>query len=137
MKFEYFGDIANSAMLSDVLRKYDEEQMLQYEPFSRTQMCDELRDLCIRYKITVPNYIIEMLEDPNHFTEVALRKGYDPQKPLIDQFNDETGLNVKNPSELRKVLFRKSEGSEIDENDDEEEIDDEDLFVQSAFKNSK
>ena len=126
MAFEYFGDVEQLADLIPVLKKYDLDQLLQYEPFSRTQMADEIRQLCIRFKYDVPLYVIEMLADPNEYTMMALRKGYSPEKPLIDKFNDETGLNVRNPTELADALFEKK-------TDVTASIETEDDFVRAAF----
>jgi hypothetical protein len=130
MTYEYFGDVDNLGALLSVLKKYDEEQMLQYEPFSRTQMCDEIRTLCVRFKQDVPAFIIDMLANPDEYTLKALKLGYSPCKPLIDEINDDYNLNISNPTELRDMLFTKSLPSEATSSS----IEDEDSFVKDAFQ---
>lgn len=144
MKFEYFGDIDNEAKLSAALYKYSETELTTYEPFSRTAMCDELRVLCNKFKVTVPHYIMDMLADPNKYTEIALRNGQEPVKPFLDEFNEENGTNIDNYTDLAENLSMSSEedneDAEDDEDDDDEDdeaLDSEEDFVNAAFKNTK
>lgn len=135
MAFEYFGDVETQADFVAVNKKYDYDQLLQYEPFTRTQMADELRQLYVKFKLDVPLFILELLDDPNKHSMIALQKGYYPSKTLIDQINDDHGLNIKNPTELREVLFTKSD--EVTASSDElpDVFESEDELVKAALSN--
>ena len=130
MEYEYFGDVKNSAMLAQALKSFDYTTLLGFEPFSRTDMCEEIEALCRKYATPVPGYITDMIEDPNKYTQIAIETGVELRKPLIDEINDEFNLDLKNPAQLRNLVFVNSTSQAVAAT-----IDDEDEFVSAAMQN--
>ncbi len=130
--FEYFGDIDTKQKLELILADYDFAKLLAYEPVSRTNMSLELRELCQRFKLETPGYITGFIDDPNAWTEVALRMDVGQTAPYLDALNTANGTNYKNFSELKKSAF----GAGAQALDDIEEVtaaSEEDAFVSLAL----
>lgn len=128
--FEYFGDIDTKQKLEMILGDYDFAKLLAYEPVSRTKMSLELRELAVRFKIEVPGYITGFIDDPNAWTEVALRMDVGQSAPYLDALNEANGTDYKNFGELKKSAFG---AGALDDIEEVTAASEEDAFVSDAL----
>lgn len=127
MPYEYYGDIKNRKDLEVIMLNTQLQDLLKYAPVPRTKMALELKELHTKFKVTSPFWLDGFVEDPNKWTEVAIRLDLGQILPPLDALNAELGTDFKSFDELKESFGIAPTVQEV-------KASDEDDFIAQALK---
>lgn len=104
MSYEYYGDIKSRKDLEIVMLNTQLQDLLKYAPVPRTKMALELKELHTKFKVQSPFWLDGFVEDPNKWTEVAIRLDLGQILPPLDALNAELGTDFKSFDDLKDSL---------------------------------
>lgn len=127
MAYEYYSGVTTRKQLEYIMLNTQLGDILKYEPISRTTMALELRDLHRRFGMKTPYWIDGFIEDPNRWTEVAIRLDVGQDLPPLEAINKDLGTSFTSLDEAKAHMKIAAIPEEVNASEEDE-------FINSALE---